>query len=189
MGILNYIHIQMNRQLRHIAMMILLAVSAGSASGQEVLEQAMFCRTEGRIVAEGSAMRQTAEWRDHIVHEFLKHAATPGDISSIDYCDSFRSVMMDAFTRVSVDCVTFPSGDEALAKWLNGIPDSTYVEIYIPAEAPEKCIAYRKETTLVIVWCNLFADTDELFHRLSEMNLSFTDYTGKKIPSVIVEAI
>ena len=178
----------MNRQLRHIAMMILLAVSAGSASGQEVLEQAMFCRTEGRIVAEGSAMRQTAEWRDHIVHEFLKHAATPGDISSIDYCDSFRSVMMDAFTRVSVDCVIFPSGDEALAKWLNGIPDSTYVEIYIPAEAPEKCIAYRKETTLVIVWCNLFADTDELFHRLSEMNLSFTDYTGKKIPSVIVEA-
>lgn len=132
-------------------------------------------------------MRQTAEWRDHIVHEFLKYAAAPGDISSIDYCDSFRSVMMDASTRVSVDCVTFPSCDEALAKWLNGIPDSTYVEIDIPAEAPEKCIAYRKETTLVIVWCNLFADTDELFNRLSKMNLSFTDYTGKKIPSVISE--
>ncbi len=151
MGILNYIHIQMNRQLRHIAMKILFAVSAGSASGQEVLEQAMFCRTEGRIVAEDSGMMQTSECRGHIVHEFLKYAATPGDISSIDSCDSFRSVMMDASIRVSVDCVTFPSGDEALAKWLNGIPDSIYVEIDIPAEAPEKCIAFRKGTTLVIV--------------------------------------
>lgn len=73
MGILNYIHIQMNRQLRHIAMMILLAVSACSASGQEVLEQAMFCRTEGRIVAEGSAMRQTAE--DSFSHSHSRFGA------------------------------------------------------------------------------------------------------------------
>lgn len=159
--------------------MMILAASAGSAHGHEVLEQAMFCRTEGRIVAEDAAMRQTAEWRNHIVHEFLKYAATPGDISSIDYCDGYRSVMMDYSTRISVDCVTFPSGGKALAKWLNDIPDSTYVEIDIPAEAPEKCIAFRKETTLIIVWCNLFTDADEVFNRLCEINLPFTDDTKK----------
>ena len=131
----------------------------------------------------------TAEWRGWIVHEFLKHAATPGDINSIDYCDSYRSVMMDDSTRVSVDCVTFPSGDEAIAKWLNGIPDSTYIEPDIPAEAPEKCITFRKSSILVIVWCNLFADSDEVFNRLYEMYLPFTDNTEKRIPSVIVEAI
>lgn len=60
MGILTYIHTQMNRQLRHIAMMI-LAAYAGSASGHEVLEQAMFCRTEDRTVAKGAPMMQTAE--------------------------------------------------------------------------------------------------------------------------------
>lgn len=179
-GILNFLHTEMDIQLRHIAIMILLAASAGSAHGQDVLEQSMFCRTEGRIVAEGVAMRQTAEWRDHIVHEFLKYAATPGDISLIDYCDSYRSVMMEDSTRISVDCVTFPSGGEALTKWLNGIPDSTYVEIDIPAEAPEKCIAFRKETTLVIVWCNLFTDADEVFNRLYEINLLFTDDTKKR---------
>lgn len=101
------------------------------------------------------------------MHEFLKHAATPGDINSIDYCDSYRSVMMDDSTRVSVDCVTFSSGDEAIAKWLNGIPDSTYIEPDIPAEAPEKCITFRKSSILVIVWCNLFADSDKVFHRIN----------------------
>ena len=153
----------MDIQLRHIAIMIFLAVSPGSAHGQEVLEQAMFCRTESLIVAEDATMRPTAEWRNHIVHEFLKYAATPGGISSIDYCDSYRSVMMDDSTRISVDWVTFPSGGEALAKWLNDIPDTTYVEIDIPAEAPEKCIAFRKGTTLIIVWCNLFTDSDKAY--------------------------
>lgn len=155
-------------RLRYIAILILLALSAGSAFGQEVLEQAMFCRTDGRIVVADSRIMRTAKWRDRIVHEFLKHAATPGDINSIDYCDSYRSVMMDDSTRVSVDCVTFPSGNEALAKWLNGIPESSYIEPDIPAEAPEKCIAFRKSSTLVIVWCNLFADSDKIFHRVNE---------------------
>ncbi len=181
-GILNLLHTEMDKQLRHIAIitMMILAASAGSAHGQEVLEQAVICRTESRIVAEDATMRPTAEWRNHIVHEFLKYAATPGDISSIDYCDSYRSVMMDDSTRISVDWVTFPSGDEALAKWLNGIPDSTYVKIDIPAEAPEKCIAFRKETTLIIVWCNLFTDADEVFNRLYEINLPFTDDMKKR---------
>ena len=126
-------------------------------------EQVMFCRTDGRIVADSCAMMPTAEWRDRIITDFLKYAATPGDINSIDYCDSFRVVMMDDSTRISVDCVTFQDSDNTLAKWLNDIPDSTYTEIDIPAEAPEKCIAFRKGTTLVIVWCNLFADSEKIW--------------------------
>lgn len=59
--------------------------------------------------------------------------------------------------------------DKALAKWLNGIPDSTYIEPDIPAEAPEKCIAFRKSSTLVIVWCNLFADTDKIYEGLQNL--------------------
>ena len=108
-------------------------------------------------------MRPTAEWRNRIVADFLKYADCPYDINSIDYCDSFRVVMMDDSTRISVDCVTFQDSDNTLAKWLNDIPDSTYTEIDIPAEAPEKCIAFRKGTTLVIVWCNLFADSEKIW--------------------------
>ena len=107
--ILSLLHTQMYNQLRHIAILILLALSAGLASGQEMLEQVMFCRTDGRIVADSCAMMPTAEWRDRIITDFLKYAATPGDINSIDYCDSFRVVMMDDSTRISVDCVTFNS--------------------------------------------------------------------------------
>lgn len=86
----------------------------------------------------------TAEWRDRIVRDFLKYAAAPGDIRSIDYCDRYYSMSIDDSTRLSVDCVTFPSCDKALTKWLNGIPDSTYIVPDIPSEAPERCIAFRK---------------------------------------------
>lgn len=141
----------------------MLLAAAGSAHGQEVSEQVMFCRTDGRIVADSSAMRPTAEWRDGVVADFLKNAGCPYDVAEIDYCDSYRSMSIDDSTRISVDCVTFHCGDEAMAKWLNEIPDSTYVEIDIPAEAPEKCIAFRKSSTLVIVWCHLFADSDTVF--------------------------
>lgn len=155
----------MDSRLRNIAILIFLVLSAGSVSGQEVLEQAMFCRTDGRIVADSCAMG-TAKWRDRIVRDFLKYAATPGDINSIDYCDKYYSMSIDDSTRVSVDCVTFPSGDEALAKWLNDIPDSTYIEPDIPAEAPERCIAFRNGTTLVIVWCHLFADSHSIYYSI-----------------------
>ena len=155
------------QNFRHIVITcLLLVVAAGTASGQDE-QRGEFCRTEGRIEAD-SGFIKTAEWRTRIVHEFLKYAATPGDINSIDYCDSYRSVMMDDSTRVSVDCVTFPSCDEALAKWLNGIPDSTYIEPDIPAEAPERCLAFRQSSTLVIIWCNLFADSDKVFRRVVE---------------------
>lgn len=151
---------------RILTICLLLVLAAGTASGQDE-QRGEFCRMDGRIETDSSIMR-TAEWRTRIVHEFLKYAATPGDINSIDYCDSYRSVMMADSTCVSIDCVTFPSCDIALAKWLNDIPDSTYIEPDIPAEAPERCIAFRKSSTLVIVWCNLFADSDKVFRRVDE---------------------
>ena len=123
----------------------------------------MFCRTYGRIEDDSSAMRPTAEWRNRIVAGFLKYADCPYDIVRVDYCDSYCSLLIDDSTRISVDCVTFQDSDNTLAKWLNDIPDSTYTEIDIPAEAPEKCIAFRKGTTLVIVWCNLFADSEKIW--------------------------
>jgi len=33
----------------------------------------------------------------------------------------------------------------------------------IPSEAPEKCIVFRRDSKLVIVWCNLFADSDKVY--------------------------
>lgn len=172
-GILSLLHTQMVSRLRYIAIWILLVLPSGSVSGQEVMEQVMFCRTDGRIVTDSCDMRLTAEWRDRIVREFLKSTAVPGDISSINYCDRFYSLSIDDSTRISVDCVTFHSGDAALAKWLNDIPYSTYIEPDIPAEAPEKCIAFRKSSTLVIVWCNLFVDTDEVFRKIHRHVLIF----------------
>lgn len=140
-------------------------LSVGTTLGQDAKQRGEFCRTDGRIEANSTPI-EIAEWRDRIVREFLNYAATPGDIDSIDYCDSYRSLMADDSSRVSVDCVTFPSCDMALTKWLNDIPDSTYTEIDIPAEAPERCIVSRKESTLIIVWCYLFADSDKVYDML-----------------------
>lgn len=33
----------------------------------------------------------------------------------------------------------------------------------IPSETPEKCITFRNDSTLIIVWCNLFADSDKVY--------------------------
>lgn len=67
----------MDSQLRLIAILILIALSAGPLSGQEVREYAVFCRTNGRIVADSCAMG-TAEWRGWIVHEVSKTPARIG---------------------------------------------------------------------------------------------------------------
>lgn len=154
----------LSRQLKHIAITFLLfIVAVGTVFGQDERPHVVeFCRTEGKIEVDSSLVR-TAEWRDRIVREFLKYAAMPGDISLIDYCDSSRTFMMDDSTHVSVDCVTFTSCDMTLAKWLNEIPENTYIEYDIPAEAPERSVAFRRASTIVIVWCNLFADSDEVF--------------------------
>ena len=87
--------------------MILLVIAAGSVYGQEVTEQAAFCRTSGRIEADSSAMR-TAEWRNCIVCDFLKSlGASPADIADTDYCDTYSCLTMEDSTRISIDCVTF----------------------------------------------------------------------------------
>lgn len=153
----------MSRHLLHIAIMILLA-AAGSVYGQEVTEQAAFCRTSGRIGADSTTMR-TAEWRDRIICDFLKNlGAASADIMEIGYCDRYSSLTMDDSIRISIDCVTFSdSVNKQIGRWLTDIPEKGYAYMDIPSEAPEKCIAFRKDSTLVIVWCNLFADSDKAY--------------------------
>lgn len=153
----------MSRQIRHIAIMFFLAVAAGSVYGQKVTEQAVFCRTDGRIEADNSDMR-TAEWRDRIVCDFMKSlGSSPADVKNMDYCDTYSSMTMDDSTRISIDCVTFSdSGNKQIGR-LADIPEKGYADMNIPSEAPEKCITFRKDSTLVIVWCNLFADSDKAY--------------------------
>lgn len=143
--------------------MILLAVATGSALGQEVTEQAVFCRTNGRIEADSSAMRR-AEWRNRIVCDFLKSlGASMADATDIDYCDRYSCLTMEDSTRISLDCVTFSdSGNKQISR-LADIPEKGYTDMNIPSEAPEKCIAFRRDSTLIIVWCNLFADSDKAY--------------------------
>lgn len=153
----------MSRQIRHIAIMFFLAVAAGSVYGQEVTEQAVFCRSDGRIEADNSDMR-TAEWRDHIVCDFMKSlGSSPADVKNTDYCNTYSSLTMEDSTRISVDCVTFSDSGNKQIDRLADIPEKGYAYMDIPSEAPEKCITFRKDSTLVIVWCNLFADSDKAY--------------------------
>ncbi|MDE5882357.1 MAG: hypothetical protein K2H60_11565 [Muribaculaceae bacterium] len=41
------------------------------------------------------------------------------------------------------------------------------IEPLLPSEAPEKYLAFRRPGTLIIVWCNLYADPNEIM-RLTE---------------------
>ena len=150
--------------------MILLAVAASSVSGQEVTEQALFCRTSGRIEADSSDMR-IAEWRDCIVCDFLKSLGTnSADIADTDYCDTYSSLTMEDSTWISIDCVTFSvSGNKQIGR-LADIPEKGYAYMDIPSEAPEKCIAFRKDSKLIIVWCNLFADSDKVYKTAIEIS-------------------
>lgn len=154
--------VEISHKLRYIAIMIILA-AAGSVSGHEVTEQAAFCRTSGRIGADSTTMR-TAEWRDRIICDFLKSlGASSADIADTDYCDTYSCLTMEDSTRISIDCVTFADSGNKQIGWLTGIPEKGYAYMDIPSEAPEKCIAFRKDSTLIIVWCNLFADSDKVY--------------------------
>lgn len=152
-----------SHKLRYIAATILIAFAASSVSGQEVTEQAVFCRTNGRIEADSTDLR-TAEWRDRIVCDFLKSlGASPADVTDTDYCDTYRSLTLEDSTRISIDCVTFSdSGNKRIGR-LADVPPKGYAYMDIPSEAPEKCIAFRMDSTLVIVWHNLFADSDKAY--------------------------
>ena len=106
----------------------------------------------------------TAEWRDRIVCDFMKVlGSSPADVKDMVYCNTYSSLTMDDSTRISIDCVTFSdSGNKQIVR-LADIPEKGYADMDIPSEAPEKCIAFRKDSTLVIVWCNLFADSDKAY--------------------------
>lgn len=148
--------------------MIILAVATGSVYGQEVTERIWFSRTNGRIETDSSAMR-TAEWRNRVVCDFLRYAVPSADTTAIDYCDTYSSLMMDDSICMSIDRITFPNSGDTQFKWFADIPEKGYADIDIPSEAPEKCIAFRKDSTLIIVWCNLFADSDKIFNRANEV--------------------
>lgn len=163
----------MGRQIRHIAIMILFAVVAGSMSGQEVTEQTVFCRINGRIEADSSAM-MTAEWRNRVVCDFLRYAVPSTDATAIDYCDTYSGLMMDDSTCISIDRVIFPNSGDTQIKWFADIPEKGYADIDIPSEAPEKCIAFRRGSVLIIVWCDLFADSDKVLNMINKV-LDSTD--------------
>lgn len=112
----------MSRQIRHIAIMILLAVAASSVSAQDVTEQAVFCRTDGKIEADSSAMR-TAEWRNRVVCDFLRYAVPSADVTTIDYRDTYSGLMMDDSTSISIDRVTFSNSGDKQIKWFADIPE------------------------------------------------------------------
>lgn len=159
----------MSRHFQHIVItFLLLAVVVGSVSGQEVTKQAVFCRTDGKIEADSSAM-MTAEWRNRVVCDFLRYAVPSADVTTIDYCDTYSGLMMEDSTSISIDRVTFSNSGDKQIKWFADIPEKGYADIDIPSEAPEKCIAFRKDSTLIIVWCNLFADSDKIFNRVNEV--------------------
>lgn len=152
-----------SHKLRYIAATILIAFAASSVSGQEVTEQAVFCRTNGRIEADSTDLR-TAEWRDRIVCDFLKSlGVSPADVTDTDYCDTYRNLTLEDSTRISIDCVTFSDSGKKQISYMDDIPEKGYAYMDIPSEAPEKCIAFRKDSTLVIVWHNLFADSDKAY--------------------------
>ena len=148
--------------------MIILAVATGSVYGQEVTERIWFCRTNGRIETDSSTMR-TAEWRNRVVCDFLRYAVPSADTTAIDYCDTYSGLMMDDSTSISIDRITFPNSSDTQIKWFADIPEKGYADIDIPSEAPEKYIAFRKDSTLIIVWCNLFDDSDKIFNRVNEV--------------------
>ena len=148
--------------------MILFAVVAGSMSGQEVTEQTVFCRINGRIEADSSAM-MTAEWRNRVVCDFLRYAVPPADATAIDYCDTYSGLMMDDSTSISIDRVTFPNSSDTQIKWFADIPEKGYADIDIPSEAPEKCIAFLRGSVLIIVWCDLFADSDKVLNMINKV--------------------
>lgn len=164
----------MSRQFQHIVItFLLLVVTAGSMSGQEVTEQTVFCRTDGKIEADSSAM-MTAEWRNRVVCDFLRYAVPSADVTTIDYCDTYSGLMMDDSTSISIDRVTFPNSGDKQIKWFADIPEKGYADIDIPSEAPEKCIAFRRGSVLIIVWCDLFADSDKVLNMINKV-LDSTD--------------
>lgn len=128
----------------------------GIAYGQIVVERVAFCRTHGRIEAD-SLHAKTAGWRDRIISRFLKFIDGEKVHEGLDYCATYLNIRTEDARQISMDMVRF--GDNGCSdKILRRFPENVFKAVDIPTEAPEKCLATRKDSTLIIVWCNLFAD-------------------------------
>ncbi len=84
------------------------------------------------------------------------------DVRISDYRDSFYVINDSVSGQVSIDMVCFQTPDEALEDWLGGLAENDYNKPNIPSEAPERCLFFRRADTLIIVWCNLFANPNEI---------------------------
>lgn len=151
----------MKDAIRHIAaLLILSAATIGTAFGQTVMDRASFCRVNGRIESD-SLHAKKAEWRDRVVSNFVRFMAGQKADEGLDYSDTYCNILTDDSCRVSIDMVIF-SDKGCAERILRHIPENDFTEIDIPSEAPEKCLATHKDSTLIIVWCNLFADSGKI---------------------------
>lgn len=143
-----------------ILLVVLLAVLDTSAQVHADFRYA------GGVIETDSALMSIAENRNRMLTNFLAHTIGK-DASIADYRDSFYAVNDSPSGQFSFDLVYFPAPDEPVKKWLDRLLTNDYIMPDIPSEAPEKCLAFHRDGTLIIVWCNLFADTKEIV-RLTE---------------------
>lgn len=151
----------MKDAIRHIAaLLILSAATMGITHGQEITDGASFCRVNGKIETD-SLHAKTAEWRDRVVSDFLRFMDGQKADKGLDYCDTYCNILTDDSCRISIDMVIFSDKVRA-ERILRHFPENDFRGIDIPSEAPEKCLATHKDSTLVIVWCDLFADSEKI---------------------------
>ena len=143
---------------KHIAtILIMLVTTIGTAFGYVITESVSFCCTQGKIEADSLDLK-TAEWRGQVVSDFMEFInGQKLNGRHEDYCETYCNILTEDSFRISIDKVRFR--DKVYSgKILRHIPENDFTEIDIPSEAPEKCLATRRDSTLIIVWCNLFDD-------------------------------
>ncbi len=130
-------------------------------------------RYSGGVIEADSASISVVDNRHRMLTNFIAHTIGK-DIRISDYRDSFCVLNDSVSGQVSIDMVCFQTQDEALDDWLEGLAEKDYIAPNIPSEAPERCLFFRRADTLIIVWCNLFADPNEIV-RLTEEYLQSRD--------------
>lgn len=123
-------------------------------------------RYSGGVIEADSASISVAENRHRMLTNFIAHTIGQ-DVRISDYRDNFYRLNDSVSGHISIDMVCFQTPDEALEDWLEGLAEKDYIAPNIPSEAPERCLFFRSADTLIIVWCNLFADPNEII-RLTE---------------------
>lgn len=139
----------------------MLVTTIGTAFGYVITESVTFCCAQGKIEADSLDMK-TAEWRGQVVSDFMKF--TDGQKVNgrhENYCETYCNILTEDSFRISIDKVRFRDKG-CYDKILRRFPENVFKDVDIPTEAPEKCLATRKDSTLIIVWCNLFADSKQV---------------------------